>query len=104
MTSPLTAEEFDGLMAALGMTSSSGRIAVACSGGADSMALAVLAAEWGQVVALTVDHGLREDSAAESRQVSAWMESRGIEHHILVAHDLNTGSDLQARRRSSYSS
>lgn len=62
--------------------------AVAVSGGADSMALLLLAHAWarthgGNVIALTVDHGLREESAREAKQVGAWCESLGIEHHTL---------------------
>lgn len=62
------------------------RIAVAVSGGADSMALLLLLKEWGQasLVALTVDHGLREGSAAESAKVKEWCALEGIFHEILV--------------------
>lgn len=64
------------------------RLAVAVSGGSDSMALCRLAADWtagrgGQITALTVDHGLRRESAAESRQVGEWMRRAGIAHHVL---------------------
>jgi tRNA(Ile)-lysidine synthase len=57
------------------------KIAVALSGGSDSMALALLAADWAKssgvrIVALTVDHGLRPESAAEALQVASWMKSR----------------------------
>lgn len=63
-------------------------LAVAVSGGADSMALCLLAHDWtvargGRVTALTVDHGLRAPSADEAAQVGAWMSERGIGHHIL---------------------
>ncbi|MBT4169911.1 MAG: tRNA lysidine(34) synthetase TilS, partial [Rhodospirillaceae bacterium] len=51
-------------MAALGPFETAPELAVAVSGGADSMALALLAHTWarqrgGTVTALTVDHGLR---------------------------------------------
>jgi tRNA(Ile)-lysidine synthase len=64
------------------------RLAVAVSGGSDSMALALLAHAWakargGEAVALTVDHGLRPESAAEARQVGAWLTARGIGHRVL---------------------
>lgn len=63
-------------------------LAVALSGGADSMALCRLAADWalargGRVTALTVDHRLRPESARECQQVASWMRRAGIEHHIL---------------------
>ncbi len=62
------------------------RVAVAVSGGADSMALLLLLKEWGQaaLVALTVDHGLREGSAVESAKVKEWCTVEGIFHEILV--------------------
>jgi tRNA(Ile)-lysidine synthase len=85
---PLTAAEFDGLMQAVGPFESRPRIAVAVSGGSDSMALTLLAADWckrrgGAVVAITVDHGLRAEAAAEARQVGRWLRQHGIAHHIL---------------------
>lgn len=53
-------------------------IAVAVSGGADSMALARLLAQWAetraiQLTALTVDHQLRAAAGDEARQVGAWL-------------------------------
>jgi len=63
-------------------------IAVACSGGSDSMALTLLAQEWAKtagikIVALTVDHGLRTTSAAETKQVGKWLKKYAIAHHIM---------------------
>ncbi len=63
-------------------------IAVACSGGPDSLALALMAHGWARgqkikMVALTVDHGLRKDSAKEAKQVNAWLKKHGIPHAIL---------------------
>lgn len=63
-------------------------LAIAVSGGADSMGLLLLAHAWekqnkGRVVALTVDHGLRKESAAEAKQVGRWCKTRGIDHRIL---------------------
>lgn len=65
------------------------RLAVALSGGGDSMALVLLAQQWarahgGEVVAFTVDHGLRADSAAEAAWVAEQMQARGITHQILT--------------------
>jgi tRNA(Ile)-lysidine synthase len=76
--------QFDALMATLGPFEKDPRVAVAVSGGADSMALALLAHDWGNAVALTVDHRLRPESSAEAEQVGSWMAARGIEHHILT--------------------
>ncbi|MDF2368110.1 tRNA lysidine(34) synthetase TilS [Sneathiella sp.] len=63
-------------------------IAVAVSGGSDSMALALLAKDWADasgvhLTALTVDHGLRATSADEANQVKHWLDARGIETLIL---------------------
>jgi tRNA(Ile)-lysidine synthase len=65
-------------------------MAVAVSGGPDSMALlrlaADIAAEQGtRVYALTVDHGLRADAAAEAAWVAAQVAGwPGVEHHVLT--------------------
>ena len=80
--------EFDRLMQAVGPFESRPRVAVAVSGGGDSMALALLAACWaerrgGAVTGITVDHGLRPEAAAEARQVGRWLRARGIAHRIL---------------------
>lgn len=80
---PVGADEFAARMAALGLSPRQGRVAVGVSGGADSLALALLASQWGDVLALTVDHGLRAESAAEAAQVKGWMAERGIAHAIL---------------------
>lgn len=86
---PLSDDDFAHCMAALGPFEHAPRLAVAVSGGADSLALAVLAERWarrrgGRVMAVTVDHRLRSESAAEAAQVAAWMRARGIAHHVLA--------------------
>lgn len=101
---PITSDDFSRLMAALGPFEPRPRLAVAVSGGADSLALALLAAEWagergGEAVALTVDHGLRAGSAAEAVQVHDWLRGRGIAHHTLVWDGAKPVSDLQAAAR-----
>ena len=75
-------------MTRLGGFEAAPRLAVGVSGGADSLALVLLAHGWatgqgGAVLALTVDHGLRADSAAEAARVAAWMAARGIPHATL---------------------
>lgn len=59
-------------------------VLVACSGGADSLALAAAAAFVGpraglRVAAITVDHGLQEGSAARARWVAAALVRWGID-------------------------
>ena len=82
-----------------------GAVAVAVSGGADSMALCLLANDWAtangvQLTALTVDHGLRQDSDREAAHVGAWLHARGIDHHILTwVHDATITSRVQERAR-----
>jgi len=58
----------------------SGLYGVACSGGADSMALAAAAiriAGAAHVVVLTIDHGLSSTSAAVCERVVVWARSQG---------------------------
>jgi tRNA(Ile)-lysidine synthase len=80
--------EFDRLMRAVGPFEPRPRVAVAVSGGSDSMALTLLAARWaerrgGAITGITVDHGLRPEAAAEARQVGRWLRARGVAHYIL---------------------
>lgn len=84
----ISAETFAAVLDAHGLPPGS-HIAVAVSGGADSMALALLADSWAgangcTLTALTVDHCLRDDSTSETEHVAAWLQSRGIAHHILT--------------------
>ena len=70
-------------MAALGPFEAAPHVAVACSGGPDSMALALLADGWarssgGAATALVVDHGMRSNSAQETATVRAWLADAGI--------------------------
>ncbi len=97
--SPLTREKFSALMVRLGVAfAPRSKIAVAVSGGGDSMALALLLKDYCgdnglSLTALTVDHGLRPESADEVAQVGRWMKQAGIVHHVLNW----TGNKPQAR-------
>ena len=80
------------------------KIAVAVSGGADSLALALMAKEelpvFGfEIVALTVNHHLRPSATAEAAYVADVMKAHGIEHHILewTAPKPQTGIEEAAR-------
>jgi tRNA(Ile)-lysidine synthase len=73
--------------------------AVAVSGGADSLCLAVLAREWGDPLALIVDHGLRPGSAAEAALTADRLYALGIASRILPLHGLRSGAGLAARAR-----
>ena len=101
---PLGSREFASLFGALGPFEARPHLAVACSGGADSMALALLLHDWarsagGSLTALTVDHRLRPESAAEAGRVAEWMRARGIAHEVLVRPDTPLTGNLQAEAR-----
>lgn len=79
-------------------------LAIAVSGGADSLALTLLANAWarrrgGRVVGLTVDHCLRSGSADEAHQAGHWLQARKIEHHILTWTGEKPQTGLQRRAR-----
>ena len=60
-------------------------VALAVSGGADSFALLHWAWQAGKpIVALTVDHGLREGSALEAQAVRTFCSERNIPHETLI--------------------
>jgi tRNA(Ile)-lysidine synthase len=101
---PLDADGFAALMAALSPFESRPDIAVAVSGGSDSLALCLLADRWarqrgGHAVALTVDHGLRPASAAEACLVGTWLASLGIAHVILPWRGEKPSAGVQAAAR-----
>lgn len=87
----------------------SGTLAVAVSGGPDSMALLWLIARKGDGIihALTVDHNLRPDSAAEARQVGAWIAahpalSARVRHHIIIRPPVAAGRLMERARTDRY--
>lgn len=101
---PVTAGEFAVLMAGLGPFGAAPRLAVAVSGGADSMALALLAASWaqargGRISALIIDHGLRAESGAEARLTASRLAARAIPAEIIRLAGLTRGPGLAARAR-----
>jgi len=88
MHRPVGDLEFDRLMAALGPLGQRPRLAVAVSGGGDSLALTWLLHHWcrrrgGSLLALTVEHGLRPESAAEARRLGRQLAGLGVAHRIL---------------------
>lgn len=80
-------------------------IAVAVSGGADSMACLLLAIDWARTAgrslpeAVTVDHGLRKGSLAEARTVAQWARALGCTHTILRWRGKKPEADIQAQAR-----
>lgn len=85
-------------MEPLGPHAGDRRIAVAVSGGADSMALAVLLRGWGRPCALVVDHRLRSASAAEASLTLQRLAALGIPARLLHA-NLRHGPGLAERAR-----
>lgn len=101
---PLDAAAFGARLDPLGPFEPAPALAVAVSGGADSLALAVLAQGWvaargGSLLGLIVDHGLRPDSAAEAAGAAARLAGRGIQARVLLVAGLGRGPGLAERAR-----
>ncbi len=80
-------------------------LAVAVSGGADSMALALLTRDYVAVrgrtmLALIVDHGLRAESGAEAALAAGRLAEIGIAARVMRLEGLSHGPGLAARARS----
>ncbi len=102
--SHLDEARFAALMAPLGPFEARPRLAVAVSGGPDSLALCLLADRWarrraGAVVGLIVDHGLRPELACEARQAASWLSARGIAAQILTWLGVKPSTGIQAAAR-----
>ena len=81
-------------------------LVLAVSGGADSTALMWLAARWRRgrrtgprLLAVTVDHGLRRESAAEARAVKRLARRLGIVHRTMRWRGKKPASGLQQAAR-----
>ena len=78
---------------------------IAVSGGPDSTALLLMAAEWAKrrgkprIEAATVDHGLRPESADEAKAVAALCARLGVGHRVLQWKGAKPTSRLQERAR-----
>lgn len=82
-----------------------GRLGVAVSGGGDSMALLDLMVWQGRslnlpVEAVTVDHGLRPEAAAEAALVARFCDARGVLHETVTWDGRDRAGNLQAAARS----
>lgn len=100
---PITAAESESLLTPLLAFDS---VALAVSGGSDSVAMMTLVAEWARsrpaaprLAVLTVDHGLRRESAAEALSVNAWAAALGLEAHRLRWAGSKPQSGIQAAAR-----
>lgn len=101
---PLGGRDFAALIEACGPFEKTPDIAVALSGGPDSLALTLLLEEWlaargGRLHAYTVDHGLRRESAREADELGAFCASRGIAHRVLRWTGAKPGTGIQAAAR-----
>lgn len=101
----ISSDTFDELMRALPINVSGEKnIAVAVSGGGDSMALSFLLADWCathsiKLHALTVDHGLRPESADEAQYVAKTLRPLGVKHKILKWEGVKPKTRLQESAR-----
>ncbi len=101
---PVTAAEASKLLDPLGRYP---HLAIAVSGGADSLALLQLISRWRakrgskpDLTVLTVDHGLRAQSREEAETVAAVAARLGLAHAILVWNGAKPGEGgLQERAR-----
>ncbi len=95
---------FDAAMERLGPFEPRPALAVAVSGGADSMALAILSRDWtharsGLICALVVDHGLRIESRDEARLAVQRLAAVNIPAKLLCISGLIRGPALAERAR-----
>ena len=103
-SAPIAADEFALALAQCAVKPDT-KIAVAVSGGPDSMALLLLLQKWdkSRIFAVTVDHDLRADSATEAAQIAQWCEQLGILHTILKwQHDQPKTGIMAAARQARY--
>ena len=97
-----SAADIEALFAPLGRART---LLIAVSGGPDSTALLLMAAEWARrrgrtrIEAATVDHGLRPESAEEAKAVAALCARLGVAHRILQWKGAKPASRLQERAR-----
>lgn len=80
------------------------RLGVAVSGGGDSVALLHLLADWRaaggpELAAVTVDHGLRAEAAAEAQAVAQSCAGLGVPHQVLRWQGWDRRGNLQAAAR-----
>jgi len=96
---------FAGAMGALLGPDFPRHLGLAVSGGGDSMVMLHLAADWARVYGIalwvvTIDHGLRPDSAAEAALVAEQAADRGLPHSTLHWVGRDGSGNLQDAARS----
>jgi len=100
---PVSEEEARGLFACF---LAHEHVALAVSGGSDSVAMMALAARWAaktphapRLSVLSVDHGLRPEAAAEARDVRRQARDLGLAAHVLRWRGDKPDSGIQAAAR-----
>ncbi|MCE7009240.1 tRNA lysidine(34) synthetase TilS [Kibdelosporangium philippinense] len=83
-------------------TTPPGPVAVAVSGGADSLALAAATAMLTDITALIVDHGLQDGSKATAERAAGQLKTRNIDAKILTVDVTGQGGMEAAARRARY--
>jgi tRNA(Ile)-lysidine synthase len=98
----LSSTDIDALFAPFGRATA---LLIAVSGGPDSTALLLMAAEWAKrrgktrIEAATVDHGLRPESADEAKAVADLCARLKVGHRVLQWRGAKPTSRLQERAR-----
>jgi tRNA(Ile)-lysidine synthase len=95
---------FAAALAQLTVGNADGRIGFAVSGGPDSVAMLILAAQHlgASISAATVDHGLRPEAAQEAAFVAQFCAEKGIAHRILNVAAPITGNVQAGARAARY--
>jgi tRNA(Ile)-lysidine synthase len=107
MPAPLTEQDVDALFGPLSATREAATWLLAVSGGADSVAMMHLAADWLRrhpdcgiaLTVATVDHGLRSESGAEAAAVGATAAVLGLAHATLSWTGEKPQTGMQAAAR-----
>ena len=99
---PITSLEFAELMRTCEPFEPAANVAIACSGGPDSMALLALTQGWirsvgGKLTALIVDHRLRDESTEEANAVAQRVKELGVEAVILTWSGARPLANLQEK-------
>ena len=102
MTAGLEAHDFAGCLADVEVP---GAWALAVSGGSDSTALMLLAADWARAekhslpLVVSVDHALRAGSRDEARTVAGWARDLGLCHTLLTWEGSKPTANVQSAAR-----
>lgn len=108
MNTPLSFSDFEKLLAGgfAGMIKGAPAVALGLSGGPDSLALCKFLSLWSEkhggpvIHAITVDHGLRAESAQEAEQIAEWIAGwPKVEHVILRWQGEKPKSKIQEEAR-----